>query len=205
MSPINAIIMGLCKSFTTAGRTSRAEFWWLWCFHFVVPFLLIFILYPSLNNLSINKFAIPTAARVLAYLGIIIYVGTLPSAFSAVIRRCHDMGQTGRWQGLLYALLIIAVVITFLSMPHGPSFELTSALFQDELASENPTTLIVMSPLILITGFFDFIFFIIITVTILITIGIFLLIMLIPLGLSLGGPSQPGSNTYGPNPHEVTS
>ncbi|XDA97789.1 DUF805 domain-containing protein [Sulfitobacter sp. LCG007] len=176
MGFIDAIKTCFGKYVTFSGRASRAEYWWF------LLFILIGGLLAGLLDMVI--FATPDSpeGEVSDTNGPINSIFTLLTflpLLAAAWRRMHDAGKPGK-------LLLLPLVVTI-----GMMFLLTLGLIGAggiERAAGDPAT----GPVLAIG-----------------TIGIFVMLAL-QLGLSililwwLTRASQPGTNEYGPNPHEVT-
>lgn len=197
MTPVRAILSGLSRSLTVAGRASRTEFWWTWGFHIAAPSLLILVAAPALAGLSADL------AAALFWAGLLTYLLTFPAVLTGMIRRAHDIGRRGWLPGLLYALVIglaIWAVGIFLS---EASFAVTSELARGAGLAENPAMIFAIGPSLLVTAIIDGVLIGILLIALVVTFGPLVLIALVILIAGLARPSEPTANRYGPVPPEV--
>jgi uncharacterized membrane protein YhaH (DUF805 family) len=198
-----AIITCFKKSFTLSGRASRSEFWWFWAFHFLVP-LALFILLLALPPLQSST----AVAQFIVYLGLALYVVTLPGVFCAIIRRRHDMGKSGTAGAIIYGavLLIVFTAIAYFAQEIASSniFPRTRELALEAGVHESPAMALTTGPVLLISGLLEGLIFAVFLVATALTIAIPAAIALLVLGAGLARPSDPGPNKYGPNPSEMS-
>lgn len=194
-----AILTGFRKSFTVQGRASRPEFWWFWSFHFLVPLVLIFVLGGFVSK------AFAGLAQALVLAGMALYVLSTPASFCALVRRQHDVGKSGKPAGLVYIGMIIAAIATGLFLVSEASQIDPFLHFRDPKLQENPLAFAAALPVLAIGSFAQIVMFAFFAITVLFFVGPPLLLALLILGIGLARPSDPGSNIYGPNPHEVIS
>jgi uncharacterized membrane protein YhaH (DUF805 family) len=116
MGPAQAIRIGLAKSFQFSGRASRAEFWWLALAAVLVTGIasaLDRILWPDLAaHFWINfgdETARVTASFVASPLGTLAAISCLVLIATAMVRRLHDAGFSGKLA--LVPLLSICLVV----------------------------------------------------------------------------------------------
>ena len=76
MSPVKSVRTCLRKFFVFSGRAQRSEFWW---------FFLFVLVTTSLMNVA-------STIVVLLY-----YIATLIPSMAAMVRRLHDLNQSGWW------------------------------------------------------------------------------------------------------------
>lgn len=175
MNPIEAVATCYRKYFQFSGRATRSEFWWFYGFCLVSPFFASLI---RLGQIS----------------GMLWLVSLLPFVASS-FRRMHDGGSAG---GLIIIpfLIQVASVYVFLfgrlnkMMPHMAELDFTddttiSELQSMQLDALTKANLEEITFASLLPAFFVF------------SVGFCRATYL------LCRPSQPNTNQYGPNPHEV--
>ncbi|MFK7940282.1 MAG: DUF805 domain-containing protein [Roseovarius sp.] len=189
-----AIASGLSKSFTVEGRASRPEFWWFWVFHFVVPLILIFTIGPMMLGLS------TFLGQILLVGGLLLYLLTIPGVFTAMVRRMHDIGKSGKPTGVLYLLVlgVAASVLVFLTTQF--SFPMTRELVNGAGPGDNPAIFLVLGPLMLITGLIDVVFIGFFIMIIIQLVALPVIVLLLILGVGLARPSDPQANQWGAAP-----
>lgn len=98
----DAIKLGFSRWKDWKGRSSRAEYWWLFLFIFLVNFAFVMVL-ATLDPTGV----VYTAGLVVALvLNIVSYVVMLATS----VRRLHDTDRTGWWV-LLAAVPIVGVIV----------------------------------------------------------------------------------------------
>ncbi|MEM6759268.1 MAG: DUF805 domain-containing protein [Pseudomonadota bacterium] len=182
-----AINSWLSKSFTTSGRATCSEFWWLWAFHVVAPLCLI-------AAAGILRARSDIAASTVGSIAQLVYVATIPATFCCTIRRLQDTGRSA-WASAMYVILVPIVWLSLLV-----TFNLISELITVQALAEPGPLLYALPGLVFIDAImFGFAF--VTTVLPLLLIAAILAVILL---VFLSRPSQPGPNEYGPNPHEVS-
>ncbi len=198
MTILEAITVGLRKSFTITGRATRPEFWWLWAFHFFIPVALIFALVPTLTESQ------PHTAQIMLVAGMCLYFASLPAVFCALVRRQHDIGESGKIPAAIYLITIFLAVAATLIVASSAQID-SIALLTDEQVEDNPMVVLILAPVIFIQFFSEVLLLMLLILTILAIVGPLILVFLLFLGIGLAQPSENAPNKYGPNPHEVTS
>jgi uncharacterized membrane protein YhaH (DUF805 family) len=161
------------KYATFSGRASRPEYWWFFLF-VILGGIVASILDGLLFGATVVETETTKSVTTNGPLAAIFSLGTLVPGLAAGWRRMHDTGRSGLF--LLYPLIVSVGVSSFAGLVGG----------FDQLASGD------------MSGLFAG------TVGLVMIVALFVL-MISPLLVLwwLTRPSQPGSNEYGPNPHEV--
>lgn len=197
MPPLAAIRTAFRRSFDLSGRARRSEFWWFWGLHTAVPGLLGIALPALISERQ------PGVAQAMMAAGGLAYIVTVPGVFSALVRRIHDTGRSARLWAVLYAVLLAAVVVWFaLPAVIAPAFPLTEELADALLTDGGFAAVVAASPLLMITGFMEILFFAMIVMLILAIALPILFVVVLALAVGLAAPTQPGPNRYGPEPEE---
>lgn len=199
MSIKHAITAGLSQSFRVQGRASRPEFWWFWAFHFIAPMLLIFTIGPLMLHLSVPL------GQILLVTGLLIYLATIPGVFSAMVRRMHDIGKSGKATGVLYLVALAVVAVTLSVLASKFMFPMTREFVGGANAGDNPAIYLVLGPMMLITGLIDIVFFGFFIMIILQLVALPVIGLLLIVGVGLARPSDPGTNKWGPPPDMAAS
>lgn len=170
----------LSKYVTFSGRASRPEYWWFALFMVLVSLvtgLIDFALFGQAVSVATDT-GTAVAAETQGPLQSIAGLALFLPHLAVAWRRMHDTGRSG-----LYALFPLLVML-------GAGAIL---LFGIGLAGSFQHG-----------GTMDLLFT---RATLLVTIPALILLLISPLLMLwwLTRPSQPGTNPYGPNPHEVTS
>jgi len=187
MTPTQSIKTCLRKYASFSGRASRSEFWWFWLAHVVLPAsFVVLALYLSSTNGAL--------ASILFYGAIALYLATFLPTHSALVRRFHDTGRTGKYS-ILFIISVAAILIALYFFIGFFSNTLTGA------AIEEPGALLYALPGLVM---FDALQFGFVFVFILGPLLLVALISFIFLAVMLSDRSQRNSNKFGPNPHEVT-
>lgn len=171
----NAVRTCLRKYVTFSGRASRSEYWW-----FVLAVFLGSLVASVLDGVIFGAVDVETGPGSVSVesngpLGALFSLATFLPMLAAGWRRMHDSGRSGLY--LLYPLIAMLGVSSFAAFMTGfvpGATDNIDALFSG------------------ITGVILVIAIIVVAISPLLVIW------------WLTRPSQPGSNIYGPNPHEVT-
>jgi len=110
LSPPHAVRQCLRKYATFSGRATRAEFWWwsLACYlAIVVVTLLDGVLSAVLIALGVPFFS---------PLGLLLAVGAFLPSLAVAVRRLHDIGKSGWWLLLWYAIQLAASLTILVSV-----------------------------------------------------------------------------------------
>jgi uncharacterized membrane protein YhaH (DUF805 family) len=179
MTPAQSIKTCLRKYASTSGRASRSEFWWFALsvaalFFILIAFPFVLSLLLSAGEEGHNSIASTLINASYNTAGMVFYITLLP-LFAASVRRLHDQGKSGFVAIRVVGLLFLAfIVIAFSTMMYDSC----------DAHPEN------CGPqLYFWAGFMPSALF----------LGIIIAFL-----FSLRRPSQPNSNPFGPNPHEVT-
>ena len=106
MSPVESISLFFQNYVNFQGRSRRAEFWWPFLMNFVIFFMLGFVGAIMSGGETVNGLPAGPALIIIGLYGLAII---LPS-ISLMVRRLHDIGQTG-WLALaIYILGIIPLI-----------------------------------------------------------------------------------------------
>jgi len=161
------------KYATFSGRASRPEYWWFFLF-VILGGIVASVLDGLLFGATVVETETTKSVTTNGPLAAIFSLGTLVPGLAAGWRRMHDTGRSGLF--LLYPLIVSVGVSSFAGLVGG----------FDQLGSGD------------MSGLFAG------TVGLVMIVALFVL-MISPLLVLwwLTRPSQPGSNEYGPNPHEV--
>ena len=187
MTSAQAIKTCLYKYASISGRASRSEFWWFWLAHVLLPLAMVFL---ALFAASVSG----VLASVLFYGGVALYLATFLPTHSALVRRFHDTGRTGKYS-ILFVLSVAAVMAALYILVVFLANTLTGG------ALEDPGAMLYILPGIVAI---DAIMLGVLFVFVLGPLLLVALIIFIFLAVMLSDPSQPNSNKFGPNPHEVT-
>ncbi|MGI3169174.1 DUF805 domain-containing protein [Pseudooceanicola sp. C21-150M6] len=175
MSFADAIRSCLQKYVTFSGRASRPEYWW-----FVLFLIAGGIATSILDSILFGTGTVETGPGAISAksengpISGLFSLATLLPILAAGWRRMHDTGRSGLY--LLYPLIVIVGMGTFASMAGA-----TSAVMSGDFGAAFAG----------LTG-----------IVMLLSMLVFIISPLIVIWW-LTRPSQPGPNTYGPNPHEV--
>ncbi len=174
----DAIRTCFAKYFTFSGRAARPEYWWFFLFAFlasVVAAVIDFALFGS-SSVTQSDTGTTISAQTSDPIQMAVSVVLFVPHLAVAWRRMHDTGRSGLFALLPILLTIGAGLILFFGLGLADSF-----------ASG---------------GSYDILFT---RVTLLILIPTLIILLLSPLLVLwwLTRPSQPGTNDYGPNPHEV--
>ena len=179
-----------------SGRATRSEFWKFVLFFFLVNIALVLVNSAIFGPQIVQNFSVTidgageqsqNVSVVRQYNG-----GLLGNVFSlacflpwlaASWRRLHDMGRAG-WHSLL-PLVSFPLAFLIMSFSTTKDVQIDVSQLPDGVVMPE-TTAVPESPLLFLIGW-------------LIAVA-----SLIAVTWWLTRPSQPGSNKYGPNPHEVT-
>ncbi len=105
------ILECLKKSFSFAGRASRADFW-----TFLVAFILLYVVEMVVTGLCGLVFA-PFFLAVLGIIFLVLNLLLLIPLVSVSVRRLHDLGLSGFWMWYLSCVgLPIVFVVNFLNL-----------------------------------------------------------------------------------------
>ncbi len=195
MSFLPHISSGLRNCLTISSRATRAEFWSLWGLHVGALAVGYGVLMLSGNPLiGLRAFA----------LGLLIYVLTLPFSFTAAIRRFHDAGQSAKSGAALYLLIFACLALA--AWLYLPMLRVDAHLanVHSDMSSTSDTALYAyLSPGVTfgtaahkVLGALIFVYAIL-PLTLIAALSFAFII------LPLARRSEPGTNAWGPNPHEV--
>ena len=116
--PIEAVRLGLRRTFQFSGTASRSEYWWFMLFIFVVTMtigeLIDFFYYRSLDPLDIH--AMSSSLRITGVFLLLSLVSLIP-ILSAGVRRLHDIGFSGWWQLLSFTVIGGPVLLVLFVLP----------------------------------------------------------------------------------------
>ena len=165
------------KYVTFSGRASRSDYW-----YFVLFVILGSIVCNIVDTILFGTATVETgpgeinaSASTNGPINALFSLATLLPSLAAGWRRMHDTGRSGLF--LLYPLIVMIGIITFVGFLSG-----FPALMAGDFSG-------------IIGG----------TSAIILVVAVIVLIISPLLVLWwLTRPSQPGTNTFGPNPHEVT-
>lgn len=173
------------KYVTFSGRASRSEYWWFVLFvllgNAVLSAVDAAIFGPNVTTETVSNAAGDTRTITRTGNGPLVSIfglATLLPGLAAGWRRMHDTGRSGLY--LLYPLIVMVGIGTFAAFTGAVDGLLPGA--EGEI-----TPFQGLAGLVLVLASI-----------------VFLISPLLVLWW-LTRPSQPGSNEYGPNPHEVTS
>ena len=157
-----------------SGRASRSEYWWFALFLFLGS-----VAFSILDTALFGTTTVETEVGQLKVqdngpLGSLFSLATLLPALAAGWRRMHDTGRSGLY--LLYPLIVMIGIATFIGFLSG---------FGPLMSGDIGALMTGAGGLVLLVSF-----------------AVLLISPLLVLWW-LTRPSQPGTNAYGPNPHEV--
>ncbi|EKE45600.1 hypothetical protein OCGS_0217 [Oceaniovalibus guishaninsula JLT2003] len=182
-----AIKTCLRKYATFSGRAPRSEFWWFVLFAFlcsVAAGILDTALFTPDHGKEVFRSVQPGDPTTIVVdtgrndgpLSLTVSLALLVPHLAAGWRRMHDTGRSGL--RLLYPLIVMAGMLMFIGLVAG---------FEPLLAGDTAAVFAGGVGIVMAMAMF-----------------VFLISPLLVLWW-LTNPSQPGPNSYGPNPHEVTS
>ena len=178
MTFATAVRTCLARYVTFSGRASRSEYWYFFLFVFTVQLIAGVVdgMLFGTSTTVVTKTGTTTVAVVPAPVRSVVGLALFLPNLAAAWRRMHDTGRSGGFLLLPSLLALVAAAILVLGIG-------TASLFDGGRLDR------------LLTG-----------TTLLIVIPFGLVVLVSPLLVLwwLTRPSQPGANSYGPNPHEVT-
>ena len=179
MTFTTAIRTCFAKYVTFSGRASRSEYWWFFLFVLLMNTAAGIVDMALFGTVAVQQTADSTAVAASwqqPVQAIVSLVLFLPQ-LSAAWRRMHDTGRSGLYALFPILLMICAGLVLVFGIGLASHFQHGGSL--DLLFTR--ATLIVLIPTLVV---------------------LFLSPLLVIWWLTR--PSQPGTNEYGPNPHEVT-
>lgn len=102
----------------TKGRMSRNAFC-QFLLYFVVSWVLVFIVNYTINTITDSRFTFDNTdgAFTNSYYIVTIYnIIMIPTTLTAMVRRLHDTGNSGKWVLLLFAVAGLGTFLSFQSM-----------------------------------------------------------------------------------------
>ena len=179
-SPIAAVTAGFRQYVRFSGRATRPEFWW-WMLFIAVSSIVLGIIDSIIGG--------AIGAEDFNLLGSLFGLATLLPSFAVTTRRLHDIGKSGWWQLLwwaIWALTWVAAIIVFVAIIIG--FVIASNW--DILAIESWTELLSAAmPALLV---------VIAAAVVSLGLAIWIIIWLVR-------PGEPGANRYGPDPRDISN
>jgi uncharacterized membrane protein YhaH (DUF805 family) len=169
----------LSKYITFSGRASRSEYWWFFLFMFLagtIGGVLDFALFGTAVTVSTDT-GTAVAAQSQGPIQSLIGLALFLPHLAVAWRRMHDSGRSGLFALFPLLLILGAGAILLFGIGIAGSFQHGGSL---DVLFTRATLLIVIPTLIVLI------------------LSPFLMLWW------LTRPSQPGTNTYGPNPHEVS-
>lgn len=116
--PIEAVRLGLRRTFKFSGTASRSEYWWFMLFIFLsmmtISQLLDFFIYRSLDPLDIH--AISSGLQI-ASVFLVLALFTVIPILSTGVRRLHDIGFSGWWHLLSFTVIGAPVLLVLFILP----------------------------------------------------------------------------------------
>ncbi|WP_220799290.1 DUF805 domain-containing protein [Roseobacter sp. OBYS 0001] len=178
------------KYFTFSGRASRSEYWKFWLFWLLINVALVLVnsaIFGPVHEIGVGTWTAPDGTQTVEPFNNTIYTGGIfANVFSLAVlvpgvavacRRLHDIGRSGWWQVMPFALIFV-VTGAVIVMSVGWTAFLAGFNTPGGITVQNPSGAVFA--ILLILGSFAILLF------------------------WLCKKSQPGPNTYGPNPHEVS-
>lgn len=100
---------------TFTGRATRAEFWWVQLFNFIISFVLyllplIYLLASGMSFLSLAT-GTPMLLKVSQVILSLYGLATLIPSLALTVRRLHDISRSGYWLIAFYVLYFAAFII----------------------------------------------------------------------------------------------
>ena len=111
MGPITAMRLYFTRWLNFSARARRFEFFWYILFHFSVMILVTWLFSATGNDpMTLGLGELNAAGQVIAGLTAIYWLFSIVATLSLMVRRVHDMGQTG-WLVLgVHGLLLVPVL-----------------------------------------------------------------------------------------------
>lgn len=116
--PIEAVRIGLRRTFQFSGTASRSEYWWFMLFILLVLIttgeLIKFFFYRSVDPLDVH--AMSSGLRITGVF-IALCVFSIIPILSTGVRRLHDIGFSGWWQLLSFTVIGGPVLLVLFVLP----------------------------------------------------------------------------------------
>jgi len=177
MGPVQSVKICMRKYFKFSGRASRAEFWWFIGLYlsFSLSPIIWRLIHWTLADKSLPAITSGQENMFLFLVQSVVGLLLIIPVFAVSWRRLHDLG----WHGWVFAIWFVFWLLASRTIP--AAIMLLAAFSQ--YPEESPTLLMWV-----------------------LAYGPFILspILLLAFVVVMARPSQPNSNNYGPNPHEVT-
>ena len=183
MTFVDAVKTCFRKYFTFSGRATRPEYWWFFLFCLmgnIVAAVLDTLLFGSVSgavDTSSTGSSASATAESTGVISTIFGIAIFVPHLAAAWRRMHDTGRSGLYALFPTLMILGAGLILLFGIGLASQFQHGGSL--DVLFTR--ATLLVLIP----------------TLVVLILSPLLVLFW-------LSRPSQAGTNTYGPNPHEVS-
>lgn len=180
MTYTQAIKTCFSKYVTFSGRASRSEYWWFFLFILIASFIataIDWMFFSTVVSVSSDT-GTATAAYSAQPVQSVFGLAVFLPHLAAAWRRMHDTGRSGLYALLPMLLILGCALVLLFGIGLADHFAGNHSL--DIFLTR--ATLIVLIPTLIV---------------------LFVSPLLVLWWLSR--PSQPGTNTYGPNPHEVKS
>lgn len=110
MSLGQAVRQCLRKYASFSGRATRAEFWW-----WVLASNLVVVGVTMVDG-AISAFLVALGIPFVSPLGILVAIGIFLPSLAVAVRRLHDIGKSGWWLLLWYAIYFVASLTLLVSL-----------------------------------------------------------------------------------------